>query len=995
MANIRKKVINQWDGGILTSKRDNNPDTSYGAQMIKGFDVYKDPKKLIPMQDWTDFTTVSEREYNIMAMGGQSDTVYGLGSAIDNWIGRGWSYRVPVTFNSYYTRSGTFPFHVDLSLMPSGFWDNVQDDLADVRVTSSDGATGLYYDLENIDYANETGDLWVSGISGTAVTENIVDSELPAVNINFNLVNSGTAYAFAFPVSFFNQSINYIKFKCSKVGTPSNLKVAIYTDSAGSPGTLVQNLGEIDTLQVTTAATSTVVSLPFDELTLNGSYWVVYTVDTADGSNYYNISFLSTGTTIVKKADIGLSWTGEDATATPYYEIGYWTGGNNITIYVYYGNSTVGAPAYGVSGFDYYLGGRRTFGDFKWFYTFSDDKANNKSYSDGATGETEAFTTDPTYLPGLFGNGISTYGATIQTDTDDDVGLSANRISFSFLMYVSAAPASNKTIYTDSNGDWSIVVTTGLKIEFTANGSAGSTPSTSALSVPTGQWVVVDCVFDSNSYIYIDNVLETFAIGDGNYDGSATNEAVVVSTGNVIILGQLIGYNGAYTANAVFTKYHNFTNSNFLSVGAQEGTVDFTYSGVQLYQKTISSGDWSEKIEQGYPVKSLVVQPTNSFIDDTGSYFVVSQTPDYGGFLYLASSDGLNVIEPNHLLLSTLVQGLKTTPQMESASDGTSYFTYASANIGSVGDPGSASEFTAASSAQNITAWRDYLAIGYTRRNRGFIDIWDLAASNYTERIDVGTGNVRIVGNASDTLFSVVDNFVDDEVKSANNPTVEIRQYVGNGTSEATHVLEIPTNITSYDDFWERAVSNFKLRRNTQTLFYMRLPQDSTGTTFDEGFWAVGKNSQGKLCLTLQIDTAGLGMPENVFGFAQQVFFLQKDGNIKRLSEESYTNISLFKTLKMNEGNTEIEKKLHGVELITEPLEAGQTVSLYFTTDSVARTKIFDMTGTGEITREATFDIDGLNLPHYKEIEFDVESTGGKAATLEVNYKFEYLSDVV
>lgn len=995
MANIRKKVINQWDGGILTSKRDNNPDTSYGAQMVKGFDVYKDSKKLIPMQDWTDFTTVSEREYNIVAMGGQSDTVYGLGSAIDNWIGRGWLYRVPVTFNSYYTRSGTFPVHIDLSLMPSGFWDNVQEDLADVRVTSSDGVTGIYSNLENIDYANETGDLWVSPVSGSAVTESYVDRKLPSVDVNFNLQNSGTSYGFAFPVSLFNQSINYIKFKCSRVGTPSNLKVAIYTDVATKPGVLVQNLGEIDTRQVTTAAASTVVSLPFDELTLNGNYWVVYTVNTADGSNYYNLSFLSTGTTLVQKADSIFSWTGEDASATPYYELGHWTGGDDITVYVYYGNSTVDAPAYGVSGFDYFLGGRLTFGNFKWFYTFGDDKANNKSYNDGATGEVEAFTTDPTYLPGLFGNAISTYGATIQTDTDDDLGLSANRISFSFLMYVSSAPVANKTIYTDSNGDWSIVVTTGLKIAFTVNGSAATTTVTSALSVPTGSWVVVDCVFDSDSYIYIDNVLETFAIADGNYDGGVSNEAVVVSTGNVIILSQLIGYNGAYTANDVFTKYHNFTNSNFSSVGAQEGVVDFTYSGVQLYQKTISSGDWSEKIEQGYPVKSLVVQPTNSFIDDTGSYFVVSQTPDYGGFLYLASSDGLNVIEPNHLLLSTLVQGLKTTPQMESASDGTSYFTYANASIGSVGDPGSASEFTAASSVQNIVAWRDFLALGYTRRNRGFIDIWDLAASNYTERIDVGTGNVRIVGNASDTLFSVVDNFVDDEVKSANNPTVEIRQYVGNGTSEATHVLEIPVNITSYDDFWERAVSNFKLRRNTQTLFYMRLPKDSTGTTFDEGFWAVGKNSQGRLCLTLQIDTSGLGMPMNVFGFAQQVFFLQKDGNIKRLSEESYTNISLFKTLKMNEGNTEIEKKLIGVELVTEPLEAGQTVSVYFTTDSVARTKMFDMTGTGEISYETTFDIDGLNLPHYKEIEFDVESTGGKSAVLEVNYKYEYLSDVV
>mgnify|MGYP003559814835 FL=1 len=97
----------------------------------------------------------------------------------------------------------------------------------------------------------------------------------------------------------------------------------------------------------------------------------------------------------------------------------------------------------------------------------------------------------------------------------------------------------------------------------------------------------------------------------------------------------------------------------------------------------------------------------------------------------------------------------------------------------------------------------------------------------------------------------------------------------------------------------------------------------------------------------------------------------------------------------MNEGNTEIEKKLHGVEIVTEPLESGQTISLYYKRDGDAsRTKIGDFTGTDEVSKEFLYDDNGNNFFNYKEIEFDVESTGGKSSILEVNYKFEYLSDI-
>lgn len=98
----------------------------------------------------------------------------------------------------------------------------------------------------------------------------------------------------------------------------------------------------------------------------------------------------------------------------------------------------------------------------------------------------------------------------------------------------------------------------------------------------------------------------------------------------------------------------------------------------------------------------------------------------------------------------------------------------------------------------------------------------------------------------------------------------------------------------------------------------------------------------------------------------------------------------------MNEGNTEREKKLHGVEIITEPLDEGQTISIYYKLNGDAtRTKIGDFTGTTEISKEFLYDNDGNNLRNYKEIEFDVESTRGSACPLEFNYRYQYLNDQI
>lgn len=161
MANIQKKIINKWDDGITTSNRSSNPVTSNGAQMIKNFDVFRDPKKLVPMQGWEDFTTDAEKSYGIVAMGGVDSPVWGLGTYIENWLGTGWNYRIKITPDS----ADHSPLWFDLSLLGNTFWDNVNEDLTDVRIVNSNNDQ-IAFNIENLDFDNETGDLWIDSSAG-------------------------------------------------------------------------------------------------------------------------------------------------------------------------------------------------------------------------------------------------------------------------------------------------------------------------------------------------------------------------------------------------------------------------------------------------------------------------------------------------------------------------------------------------------------------------------------------------------------------------------------------------------------------------------------------------------------------------------------------------------------------------------------------------------------------------------------------------------------
>ena len=109
-----------------------------------------------------DFT---ELEYSIQATNEASEGV-GYCFRVVNSVSpapfySGYESRIPLTVRSSEIDSSLtdFPVYVDLADLGSTFWNGVQTDGDDIRVTTADGQTELPYELVSIDTGGETGEL--------------------------------------------------------------------------------------------------------------------------------------------------------------------------------------------------------------------------------------------------------------------------------------------------------------------------------------------------------------------------------------------------------------------------------------------------------------------------------------------------------------------------------------------------------------------------------------------------------------------------------------------------------------------------------------------------------------------------------------------------------------------------------------------------------------------------------------------------------------------
>jgi hypothetical protein len=105
----------------------------------------------------TTWTDVGETGSTTALWRGYANSIVG-----SDWYNAAWPRRIKISVDNALV-SGTditnFPVYINLDDLPSQFFDSVQSDGDDIRITTSDGVTEVPYELVSIDTVGDTGEL--------------------------------------------------------------------------------------------------------------------------------------------------------------------------------------------------------------------------------------------------------------------------------------------------------------------------------------------------------------------------------------------------------------------------------------------------------------------------------------------------------------------------------------------------------------------------------------------------------------------------------------------------------------------------------------------------------------------------------------------------------------------------------------------------------------------------------------------------------------------
>lgn len=666
-----------------------------------------------------------------------------------------------------------------------------------------------------------------------------------------------------------------------------------------------------------------------------------------------------------------------------------WFNSAKTDFYVYYG-SDEGSLDFVVESTAPFSSRSKPYSTINWLFHLDGDTKNaGNSAEELEDGNTPVFTDN-----GFFGQGLT--GCTVSGEEDDALGNVGTEFYIAFSLYYPAflSGVALTGIIDHSGGEFEVGVNSSNKLTFAIDGVNDDHTATSTATLTTNAWNHVLCHFVSGDYyIYLNGALDTTVLqDDGDLDLNAgyLRFKTDFTAGN-IILNTVLSDNlstQATGANIASEWYDMLTdNGSLYTVGSIEQFSGITpeYSGVGIYTGSIESGGWDAFLGDGdIPLKSLINSPTPSFVENENSPLtLVSSSTDINSLWYQTEQPTAEPYDFQGTALTLFNSVARAMPVAASPSDRHFYYAIGGSTLYDLED--GASAFSAYSTVQSLEPYQVYLAIASNRRNRAALEIWDLLDQDPIEFIDLGTGYVRVAGMAGDSLFAVIDGFIDDEVLSAKKPVMEIKEYVGNSRAVTRHRFEIPVNTdagTVLD--WEMPVSQLKTHLKDYTLFYAKLPVDATATTFNQGLWAVGKNPEtDTLDVSLYVETDALGDLEFVHTVGNQLAVIHgRDGSVSRLRDDGVYNLtSVYETLFFNDNDPENEKKLKGVELYFDTLPEGQEVSVLIRVNGTSTwTRLFTHSVVGTTTRECVqVESTEENLPNFKDLEIRIESTGGAA----------------
>ena len=283
----------------------------------------------------------------------------------------------------------------------------------------------------------------------------------------------------------------------------------------------------------------------------------------------------------------------------------------------------------------------------------------------------------------------------------------------------------------------------------------------------------------------------------------------------------------------------------------------------------------------------------------------------------------------------------------------------------------------------------NYLAIATKPKGVGgksIVYYWDRDSTLATisEKVDCGSNDIAF-GEDVDGYSVVMSVFANTSI--VKTPKVIFSQVFASGLKTIAEFNA--TNITVL-------FGNNIQKQNGRLYFMMNVEIDSVVYM---GVWSIGKNKNGEFGYSLEYllnnGATTFTASDSPLGFHLLGDYLTVAYKVGSTYTIRMTNATVFSTtscdfqsLIFNEGDSDVTKKLKGATVMFEPLSTTgitgtPTVVLKYKKEGESSfTQIFSYTTLATISHGAiNIEATGVNLPAYKEIEWEIQSKGNAIIT--------------
>ncbi len=268
--------------------------------------------------------------------------------------------------------------------------------------------------------------------------------------------------------------------------------------------------------------------------------------------------------------------------------------------------------------------------------------------------------------------------------------------------------------------------------------------------------------------------------------------------------------------------------------------------------------------------------------------------------------------------------------------------------------------------------------------------LWDRDASlvTLTSKIDLGMGEAIHCCEAEDGGCWITQQARRTSGITSRNNYISVKYF--NGYWET---LEIPFGNTQ--DYF----SSIKLVGNAweeRGIFYFPAEIITTGAAETRNVIFAARRKGGKIELIVDQEITGVTADQNINGIFSVggIWYVSYNTAAQTLQQRvaSTYPTCVYESKIFDDGDPSLTKKLKKVTVMTSPLPATASVSLYYRKDEeTAWTLIFTHTSTNSVSHSAiNIESSGATLPRYKEIQFKISSTVGA----EIN-GFKYLPELI